>query len=350
MKRNETIPLIILLIVSICTFVHVVNLMGYDEVFKFSGTRPSTPFKTQAALSKEGSASLAEGFLAPLEKEKAFTVIVLPDTQKYSAEFPHIMCNQTEWIVANRERLNILFVSHMGDIVDDVEEEKQWKAASECMSRLDGKVPYGIIPGNHDQSSKVDFDMYNQYFPLSRFSTHPSYGGNYKENRNNYSIVTFEGKDFLFLNLEIEPTDDVLDWAAEVTRKNSSAYIIMTTHKYLPDYGSERDKKLEYRKTGNTGQKIWDKFIEESCNVNMTWSGHFHSKGGENRITSEDKCGNTIYQITQDYQSQELGGSGKLRIYTFKPSEKLIDVKTYSPFLDMFETDKSSQFQIPLVY
>ena len=42
-----------------------------------------------------------------LDEAESFSVIVLPDTQLYSANYPNIFCGQTGWIVANQKRLNI---------------------------------------------------------------------------------------------------------------------------------------------------------------------------------------------------------------------------------------------------
>jgi hypothetical protein len=48
-----------------------------------------------------------------------FTIIVLPDTQYYSENYPWIFDNQTRWIIENIEKLNIVFVSHEGDLVQN---------------------------------------------------------------------------------------------------------------------------------------------------------------------------------------------------------------------------------------
>ena len=48
-----------------------------------------------------------------------FTIIALPDTQYYSHFFPWIFTNQTYWIVNNRAASNIVYVTQLGDCVDD---------------------------------------------------------------------------------------------------------------------------------------------------------------------------------------------------------------------------------------
>ena len=56
------------------------------------------------------------------------------------------------------KKLNIVYVAHVGDIVDDQDSTIQWKNASKSMMILENVVsnkfpdgiPYGVVPGNHD--------------------------------------------------------------------------------------------------------------------------------------------------------------------------------------------------------
>ena len=80
-----------------------------------------------------------------------FTIIVLPDTQYYSEKYPSIFKVQTQWIVNNKNTLNIAYVAHTGDIVQHPNDESEWINADKAMSELDiAMIPYGVVPGNHD--------------------------------------------------------------------------------------------------------------------------------------------------------------------------------------------------------
>lgn len=87
-----------------------------------------------------------------------FSIIVLPDTQIYSKKFPNIFLNQTKWIADNYQKLNIAYVAHVSDLVDDQQSKKEWINSDNAMMVLektsskkypDG-IPFGIAPGNHD--------------------------------------------------------------------------------------------------------------------------------------------------------------------------------------------------------
>ena len=273
-----------------------------------------------------------------LEKNK-FSIIVLPDTQIYSKLYPQIFCKQTDWILQNKEKLNIVFVSHMGDIVDDGGSDlKQWENAKTCMDKLNGKIPYGIIPGNHDSDiahkKESGFKTFRKYFPA------------YEEN--NFQNINVYGKKILLLNLSIEANDKELEWAQNIINQDKDKYIILTTHKYLHDYDDKLSQGHEYSKNGNSGQQIWDKLIYKNCNIKMVWSGHYHGKDGENKIITKNICNQEVPQIVQDYQSRENGGNGLLRIYTF--SKDKISVKTYSPLINTYETDEDSKCELDLNY
>ena len=98
-----------------------------------------------------------------------FTIIALPDTQHYT-DNPSNYANysaQTHWIVANKDTLNIKFVTHLGDIVEHGNNggnDLEWQVADAAMGLLEDPlttlladgIPYGLAPGNHDQGNTGD--------------------------------------------------------------------------------------------------------------------------------------------------------------------------------------------------
>ena len=87
--------------------------------------------------------------------DDSFTIVLLPDTQHYVEEGKYsknLECfeSQIQWIIENKMKLNIVFVSHVGDIVQHHDIEDEFLRASNVMRKLDGVVPYGFCAGNHD--------------------------------------------------------------------------------------------------------------------------------------------------------------------------------------------------------
>lgn len=279
-----------------------------------------------------------------------FTIIVLPDTQFYSRDYPHIFNSQTSWILNQKKSRNIVFVVHEGDIVQDWDSEKQWQNANASLSFLDGQVPYAVLPGNHDMSSKRETFYYNKYFPVYRYDKYDWYGNNYPSGRNDNSYQLFSAgkKDYLIINLEFCPTSDVLEWADRILKDYAEREAIIVTHGYLGSKG-ERNIHISSGKKGgctassNNTQYLWNDLIYPNSNVFLVLSGHVHSA---KRRTDDNIAGKPVYQLLANYQQEDNGGNGWLRIMEFIPKENRIWVRTYSPYLDRYKKDIENEFSL----
>src|SRR5205085_6292842 len=120
------------------------------------------------------------GRAVPPARTPDFTPVAIPDTQHYvdSANYPTFTA-QTQWIVAHRNGLNVAFVTHLGDIVQNIDAvQQEWDRATVSMKVLDDAgIPYNVSPGNHDISAAGVAAFYDQYFPVSRFTPQPSFAG-----------------------------------------------------------------------------------------------------------------------------------------------------------------------------
>ena len=97
------------------------------------------------------------------------------------------------------------------------------------MSLLDGVVPYGMGPGNHD----LPTTLFNQYFPYTRYQGQPWYGGHYQNlNDNNYQLFSAGGMDFVIVHLTSVRRRRGA-WADSVFKAYPDRIGIMTTHGYL---------------------------------------------------------------------------------------------------------------------
>jgi predicted small secreted protein len=92
---------------------------------------------------------------------------------------------------------------------------------------------------------------------------------------------------------------------------------------------------------------IWDDFIKQHKNLQLVVSGHVHA---ESMRTDKNLAGENVYQMLADFQEEENGGNGWIRILTFSPKNNRIDVRTYSPSLNTFQDDKDSQFQLNYMF
>lgn len=266
-----------------------------------------------------------------------FTLIVLPDTQGYVKYYPWILDNQTQWIVDNKEALNIVFVTQLGDLVDRPYNITEWENANRSMSKLDGNVPWGVLPGNHDMFED-NLTNYNMYFGYDRFSAEAWYGGAYSvgDNANYYQLFSAGGDDYLILQLQYNPSDDVLYWASNVIDAYPDRKVIVATHDYLMGF-----RLLDQR--SDIGERIWHSLVKPHADqVFLVLCGH---AGAEDMITDKVN-GHVVYQMLADYQNATYIESGWLRILTFAPSQGKVFVKTYSPILDKYKHDPQSEFTL----
>jgi len=273
-----------------------------------------------------------------------FTIIVLPDTQHYSRIYPIIFDNQTLWINSSKNDLNIVFITHEGDIVDNQTIITQWQNANHSMSILDGRVSYGLGPGNHDmwpRSGGGNTTNYNTYFPVYRFISRSEWGGNFDRNDNNYQLFSAGGQDFIIIHIEFDANgtntatrNPVYTWVNNTLETYWNRSAIITTHDYLNTTGSRT----------SFGGDLWDHVITTHPNVFLVLAGHNH---GEWNRSDNNLAGKPVIQLLADYQDYSpYGGNGFLRIMKFVPYEWKIEVKTYSPYLNQYETDTNSQFNL----
>ena len=285
-------------------------------------------------------------------KQEPFAIVMLPDTQFYSEKLPQYFHDQTQWIAEQAKSLNIVFVTHVGDIVqrgDQVLEE--WEVAKEAMSRLDGVVPWGVAIGNHDydrDGRHRNGEMFKRYFGAKRFQGKTWYGGTSSDGLSSFQKFTGAGREFLIFHLEADIPDDTIAWVKSVLMEHPGIPTILSTHIYLNDRTQSRDVEPYWqKKVGNSAEQVWQKLIRKTPQIFMVLCGHWaHAGGGEWFQISKNDAGQEVFEMLADYQARENGGNGWLRYLEFEPSANEIRAETYSPSLGRFEADENSGFVI----
>ena len=294
------------------------------------------------------------------KNDRPYSIIVIPDTQYYTVDFPATFISQTSWIAEQKSKLNIKFAIHLGDIVEHANSKDQWLIADAAMAKLDGVVPYSIMPGNHDITADGASEMYSNYFSTSRFKNDPTWKGSFfdardivrkSQNKSSYHAFDIGGDKFMVISLEFCPSDEVLSWANYLIDENPDRFVIVTTHSYL-SAENELSPTIECAayttKSTTAREEIWTKLIKNHPNIRLVLSGHDNttSDGAARRTDFLD--GKPVHQLLSDYQHLGRGGDGYLRIMTFYPNEKKIKVFTYSPYLDTYRDDPENQFELKI--
>jgi hypothetical protein len=315
-----------------------------------SGEVPAAGVTLGVAIEDADSDTFEVTFhLRELTEEDDFTIAVLPDTQYYTVEgngYEHHFRGQTRWIMDNRVDYDIAGVIHNGDIVDHGPRLYEWGVADDAMSTLEATdallpdgMPFGMTPGNHDlvpfgeTNGSVNFNM---YFGIDRFESRGYYGGHYgSDNDENWFTFQAAGHDFIVVNMQWDPTPDpaVLAWARRVFESHPDAFGILNSHYLVNSNGT----------FGAQGQATYDA-LRDVPNLHLMTSGHISAEARR----TDDAGGHPITSMLADYQGRTQGGNGWMRLWEFSPANGELTVRSYSPSLDMFETDANSEFTIPV--
>jgi len=266
-----------------------------------------------------------------------FTLTVMPDTQYLSLSYFPIFNFNTQWIVEQKKKRNIVFTLHEGDITHN-NTDAEWKNASIALSKLDGEVPYALNVGNHDMKpGGSGTAQFNKYFPLSKFAALPHFGGSYPAGKMDsaYYLFTGAGTDWLILSLIYDPPADVLAWADAVVARHPRHRVIVLTHAYLGPSG----------KRTSPGERIWKGLVARHAGMTLTFNGHYIG-GVAARLVSDGDKGNKVYQMFTNYQHAQVSGYGMMRLLKVDRVNRKISVESYAPIKDWALTDAANRFEL----
>ncbi len=289
----------------------------------------------------------------------AYSFVVIGDTQKAVELHPDDFHKIYDYVLDHIDDKKIKFVFGLGDIVDyNIKTEPgltaEWEIAAEQIKRMNGKVPYSIIRGNHDEIAS-----FNKYFPVADYAD--VIGGYYQDMRNTWQAFEVNGIKYLVVNLDFGPTDDMVQWANDVITQHPDHNVIVTTHSYLYHDGSTLDYEdnaspgkcyEEWGYEGGTyhnGNELWNNLIKKHENIVMVLSGHdpYH------RIVytpQQGDHGNTVMQMLIDPQQLDVdvvGGVGMVSTFYISENGRDVTVDYYSTFHEKYYLAEN-QFAITL--
>ncbi|HLA84890.1 MAG TPA: LamG-like jellyroll fold domain-containing protein [Thermoguttaceae bacterium] len=303
----------------------------------------------------------------------SWTMVILPDTQRYSLTYPQIFTAQTNWIASHKTSQNIQMVLHEGDITHTLT-TPEWNNAKTSMSVLDAAgVPYSMAIGNHDIVHSTRGTLFNSptYFgPGSAYAAQSSIGGFFEsligKTDNSYSTFSAGGEDWLVFSTEFAPRNEVIAWMDGVATAHPNHNLILNTHAYLysddtrydwATYGTAQlwnphdpnsyAALLASGTTVNDGQELWDKLVKKHANWKFVFNGHVLNDG-TGWAASAGNHGNVVHQILANYQMDTNGGNGYLRVLEFMADGDTVKVSSYSPYQQAYLTDPDQSFTLKM--
>lgn len=284
------------------------------------------------------AAALASGHRIGLSSARSggpddprFTIAVIPDTQfLFDADRgdPEPLAASLAYLMDRREADNIVFVAHLGDIVENAA-AAELRAAGNVFRSFDAvRMPYSVVAGNHDIDSRTDdrrgSSAYLDVFGPHRFTSLPSFGGASPDGYNTYHLFAAAGRRWLLLALDWRPSAGTLDWARGVLHRHRQCPAILTTHELVaPNLDGTVTLPAH-------GQRLWDELIRDHDQIFLAVNGHFWPAG---RTVLRNAAGNDVHLHVTNYQNRYYGGSGMIRLYRFDTARNTIDVRTLSPWI-----------------
>lgn len=346
-----------------------------------------------------------------------FTVAMIPDTQNY-IDYRHQMWSgfpfdaaeqfygQMRW-VADNARSNggeIVFATHVGDVwqhysawMDPAHAARGFgwipnsgsevarspkvharafeiPVAVQGYQLIAGKLPFSVVPGNHDYDALWTDPAYPPQPDLKKdgvrhvggltgfrsafsdrsefFAGQPWYVGSHDGGADSAQVFIAGQCRFLHIGLQYHAPDASLAWAAAVIARYPGLPTIVSTHDYLGRDGKRNmgSNPLQSRldPVDNNPEMMWQEFVSRHDQIFLVLSGHV---GGQGLSRDTNRSGNTVYQMMADYQgrgqtARDAGadsdiGDGWLRLLRFRldGDEPAIDVRTFSTHYGKFASE-----------
>ncbi len=265
----------------------------------------------------------------------SFSIAWISDTQVYAESYPSTFTAMTTWVEERRAVRNIQALVHTGDVVNNRKSESQWENAVEAMNRL--RLPVLIAAGNHDVwTPETDYRYFSRYFGKSNDPETVTW----QEGQGQYRRISVGDMNLLLLTLGYGTGAEGIAWADAVLSEYPDHFAVLGFHSYMHETGT----------LSTLGKTLYQELVEPHPNVRLVLCGHYHAVGRHDRPIDDDADGvpdRTVVQLLADYQGNEEGGGGFLRLLTFDADLGEVRVETYSPFLEA-DAYAEDPFSFPL--
>lgn len=271
----------------------------YIHKATLTGLTPNTKYEYRVGYSNDRR---SDWYSLETAGASVYDVLIYPDSQ--SGDY-----SQWEEIVkdsAHRNPRTALYIS-MGDLVDNGEQDYQWRTWLNSIRPLSATVPLATTLGNHEMYT-LDWKMREPYAYLNYFAVPPN--GNEIFNRRYYSY-DFGDVHYVVLDTQLYESnhednhdthhpdlyDVQIQWLRQDLAANTKKWTVVLMHRDPFQYAFDRpgaSRAAGFDEEGVLFMPIFDEF-----NVDLVLSAHLHSyrNRGHVRNFNRDASG-PLYILT----------------------------------------------------
>lgn len=162
---------------------------------------------------------------------------------------------------------------------------------------------------------------------------------------NSYKTANICGVNYIFITIDHNPTDGVVEWLDSILTEYYNYRAIVTTHHYLTNTGelAQRYDGAQHKAAfGNYPTVLWNEVLSKHENVFMIVSGHTGSTVDLVSNIAEGEKGNEVLQVlvnpqVYDYNSESSSGTqdtGLVLYMNFSADGKTVTFDYYSTLLN----------------
>ena len=271
----------------------------YIHEATLSGLTPNTKYEYRVGYSNDRR---SDWYSLETAGASVYDVLIYPDSQ--SGDY-----SQWEEIVkssALRNPRTALYIS-MGDLVDNGEQDYQWRTWLNSIRPLSATVPLATTLGNHEMYT-LDWKMREPYAYLNYFDVPPN--GNEIFNRRYYSY-DFGDVHYVVLDTQLYESNhednhdthhpDLYDvqvqWLRQDLAANTKKWTVVLMHRDPFQYAFNRpgaNRDVGFNEEGVLFMPIFDEF-----NVDLVLSAHLHSYRNRGHVRNFDRdASGPLYILT----------------------------------------------------
>jgi hypothetical protein len=166
--------------------------------------------------------------------------------------------------------------------------------------------------------------------------------------QNAYWRTNISGLPFLFMTLEFNPTDSIINWSTNTLASFPDDSVVLVTHDYLTQNGAR----------SVAGSGLWTRLVSQVPNVVMVLSGHWGLPGSARMLPPcTNNYGRIVNELYLNYQFAEFGdprysGDGRrsevARLMIIAPLLNQVSVQQYDCKNHSWLTLQEDNFVMPL--